>query len=141
MKAQLLKKLTNEELHLLGNITHSDIKKELESRKLKPKTEVKIGDCFYDKDEYGIYLIKITNFEGNDWFACDEIGIDKESIDCYETNYHIDAYSDWKPLNASLYESILALVKSREDAISKIKEQFDNQIRKLCQELNQNQEK
>lgn len=29
----------------------------------------------------------------------------------------------------------------REDAISKIGEQFDNQIRKLCQELNQNQEK
>lgn len=29
----------------------------------------------------------------------------------------------------------------REDAISKIIEQFDNQIRKLCQELNQNQEK
>lgn len=133
----LLKKLTNEELHLLGNITLSDIKKELESRKSK----FKIGDCFYNEDCDGIYLIKTTIFEHDNWFTCDKIIIDEESVDYYEVSYHIDAYSDWKPLDASLYENILALVKSREDAISKIKEQFDNQIRKLCQELNQNQEK
>lgn len=109
--------------------------------KPKKQLECKVGDCFYTKEDTSIYLIKTTNFEGNNWFTCDKISIDEEGIDYYDVSYHIDVYSDWKPLDASLYESILALVKSREDAVAKVMEQFDNQIRKLCQELKQNQEK
>lgn len=139
MKTQLLKKLTNEELQLLDSITHSDIKKELKSR--KPKTEVEIGDCFYTKECSSIYLIKTTNFERDSWFTCNEIGINERGVDYYDASHYIDDFSDWKPLDASLYESISALINSREDAVDKVVEQFDNQIRKLCQELKQNQEK
>ena len=139
MKTQLLKKLTNEELQLLDSITYSDIKKELKSR--KPKTEAEIGDCFYTEEYSSIYLIKTTNFERDNWFTCDEIGINENGVDYYEASHYIDDFSDWKPLDASLYESISALINSREDAVDKVVEQFDNQIRKLCQELKQNQEK
>lgn len=139
MKKVFLSKLTEEELHLLDNITHSDIKKELESRKPKHKT-VEIGDCFYTKEYSSIYLIKTTIFERDNWFTCNEIGINEKGVDYYDASHYIDDFSDWKPLDASLYESISALVNSREDAVDKVVEQFDNQIRKLCQELNQNQE-
>ena len=148
MKAQLLKKLTNEELHLLGNVTHSDIIEELESRKpRKPKLVIKIGDCFYAKDCVGnLSLIKITGIEqGNGWFNCDEICIevdefDHTEVDYFDASYHIDDASDWESINASLYENVLTLVNAREDAVTKILEQFNGQIRKLCQEVNQNQE-
>ena len=149
MKAQLLKKLTNEELHLLGNVTHSDIIEELESRKpRKPKLVIKIGDCFYAKDCVGnLSLIKITGIEqGNGWFNCDEICIevdefDHTEVDYFDASYHIDDTSDWVPINASLYENALTLINTREDAVTKVLEPFNSQIRKLCQELNQNQEK
>lgn len=144
MKAQLLKKLTNEELHLLGNVTHSDIIEELESRKPKINNiSVNIGDCFYSIyiDFNTIYLIKVTDIEGGTDLTCNEISIDDDEIDYYDTSYHIDDTSNWKSLDINLYENILALLNSREDAISKIEEQFNGQIRKLCQEVNQNQEK
>ena len=143
MKAQLLKKLTNEELHLLSNVTHSDIIEELESRKpRKPKLVIKIGDCFYTKDSVGdISLIKITGIEDNWWFSCSEIGIDRDVIDYYNVNYHIEDTSDWVPINGSLYENVLTLIIERGDAVAKVAEQFNGQIRKLCQEVNQNQEK
>ena len=144
MKAQLLKKLTNEELHLLGNVTHSDIIKELESRKPKINNiSVNIGDCFYsiDIDSNIIYLIKVTDIEDGTCLTCNEISIDDDEIDYYDISYHIDDTSDWKSFDINLYENILALLNSREDAISKIEEQFNGQIRKLCQEVNQNQEK
>lgn len=138
MKKEFLNKLTEEELKLLDSITYSDIKKELKSR--KPKTEAEIGDCFYTKEYSSIYLIKTTNFERDNWFTCDEIGINENGVDYYEASHYIDDFSDWEPLDASLYESISALINSREDAVDKVVEQFDNQIRKLCQELKQNQE-
>ena len=144
MKAQLLKKLTNEELHLLGNVTHSDIIEELESRKPKINNiSVNIGDCFYsiDIDSNIIYLIKVTDIEDGTYLTCNEISIDDDEIVYYDTSYHIGDTSDWKSLDINLYENILALLNSREDAISKIEEQFNGQIRKLCQEVNQNQEK
>lgn len=143
MKASLLKKLTNEELKLLTDITHSDIIEELESRKpRKPMLVINIGDCFYTKDSVGnIFLIKITGIEDDKWFSCNEIGVDRFDIDYYNVSYHIDDTSDWKSINASLYENVLTLVNAREDAVTKVIEQFDNQIRKLCQEVNQNQEK
>ena len=143
MKAQLLKKLTNEELHLLSNVTHSDIIEELESRKpRKPKLVIKIGDCFYTKDSVGdISLIKITGIEDNWWFSCSEISIDRDVIDYCNVNYHIEDTSDWVPINGSLYENVLTLIIERGDAVAKVAEQFNGQIRKLCQEVNQNQEK
>lgn len=148
MKAQLLKKLTNEELHLLGNVTHSDIIEELESRKpRKPKLVINIGDYFYTKDSVGnISLIKIIGIEDDEWFYCDEISIEADEsghaeVGYYDISYHMDDTSDWEPINANLYENVLILVNAREDAVTKIIEQFDSQIRKLCQEVNQNQEK
>lgn len=143
MKTQLLNKLTIEELHILGSITRSDIIEALESRKPKINNiSVNIGDCFYsiDIDFNTIYLMKVTDTEDGTYLTCNEISIDDDEIDHYDTSYHIDTTSDWKSLDINLYENILALLDSREDAISKIGEQFDNQIRKLCQELNQNQE-
>lgn len=148
MKAQLLKKLTNEELHLLGNVTHSDIIEELESRKSrKPMLVINIGDCFYTKDCVGnLSLIKITGIEENTgWFNCDEIctevdEFDHIEVDYFDANYHVDDTSDWIPIDASLYENALTHINSREDTIEKISNQFNKQIRELCQEVNQNQE-
>lgn len=142
MKTSLLKKLTNEELKLLGSITRSDIIEELESRKpRKPKLVINVGDCFYTKDSVGdVSLIKITCIENDGWFNCNEIGIDRDVIDYYNVSYHIDDTSDWVPINGSLYENVLTLIIERGDAVTKVAEQFDNQIRKLCQEVNQNQE-
>jgi hypothetical protein len=109
----------------------------------KPKKllKCKIGDCFYVKDCVGdVSLIKIINIEDHGWFYCREISVGKNDIDYYDVSYHIDDTSDWVPINASLYENVLTLVNAREDAVAKVIEQFDNQIRKLCQEVNQNQE-
>lgn len=142
MKTSLLKKLTNEELKLLGSITRSDIIEELASRKpRKPKLVINVGDYFYTKDSVGdASLIKITGIEDNWWFSCSEIGIDRDVIDYYNVSYHIEDTSDWVPINGSLYENVLTLIIERGDAVTKVAEQFDNQIRKLCQEVNQNQE-
>lgn len=114
----------------------------------KPKKLIKgeVGDCFYAKDCVGnLSLIKITGIEDNGWFNCDEIYIevdefDHTDVDYFDVSYHIDDTSDWAPINASLYENVLTLVNTREDAVTKVIEQFDNQIRKLCQGVNQNQE-
>ena len=141
MKTSLLKKLTNEELKLLGSITRSDIIEEIKSRK-PHKLVINVGDYFYTKDSVGdASLIKITGIEDNWWFSCSEIGIDRDVIDYYNVSYHIDDTSDWVPINGSLYENVLTLIIERGDAVTKVFEQFDNQIRKLCQEVNQNQEK
>lgn len=142
MKTQLLNKLTIEELHLLGSITRSDIIEELESRKpRKPKLVINVGDCFYTKDSVGdASLIKITGIEDDGWFSCSEISVDRDVIDYYNVSYHIEDTSDWVPINGSLYENVLTLIIERGDAVAKVIEQFDNQIRKLCQEVNQNQE-
>ena len=140
MKASLLKKLTNEELKLLGSITRSDIIEELESRKPR-KLVINVGDYFYTKDSVGdASLIKITGIEDNWWFSCSEISVDRDVIDYYNVSYHIDDTSDWIPINGILYEKVLSLIIERGDAVNKVFEQFDNQIRKLCQEVNQNQE-
>ena len=115
--------------------------------KPKKQLECKVGDCFYTKDCVGnLSLIKITGIEqGNGWFNCDEICIevdefDHTEVDYFDASYHIDNTSDWAPINASLYENVLTLVNAREDAVTKVLEQFNGQIRKLCQELKQNQE-
>lgn len=110
----------------------------------KPKKQLKceVGDCFYTKDGVGnIFLIKIIDIEDSEWLYCDKISIDHTKVNHYNRNYHIDDILCWAPINASLYENILILINAREDAVAKVMEQFDNQIRKLCQELKQNQEK
>ena len=110
----------------------------------KKTIKIKVGDCFCAKDCLGnISLIKVISVDDHDWFYCDEISIDIDEhadIDYYDVSYHIDDFSNWKPIDANLYENALILVNSREDAVTKVIEQFDNQIRKLCQEVNQNQE-
>lgn len=113
----------------------------------KKQLECEVGDCFYTKDCVGnLSLIKIIGIEqGNGWFNCDEICIevdefDHTEVDYFDASYHIDDASDWESINASLYENVLTLVNAREDAVTKVLEQFNGQIRKLCQEVNQNQE-
>lgn len=114
----------------------------------KKQLECKVGDCFYTKDCVGnLSLIKIIDIEEyNGWFICDEICIevdefDHTEVDYFDVNYPVDDTLDWVSINASLYENVLTLVNSREDAVTKVLEQFNSQIRQLCQEVNQNQEK
>lgn len=113
----------------MTSITHNDVIAEKNNRK-PPKKRFEVGDCFIYRDNVNeLYLIKVTAEEHNNWFTCDEISINEHDIDYYDVSYHLDEYSDWEPLDPSIYDKVLALVNAREEAVSKIIEQFDKQIR------------
>lgn len=135
-KEEFLKSLTEEQLKLLDRITHTNIINEIKRRNPKPCQEVKVGDCFFYKDELGsIYLIKVTEEEGNDWFACFEVSIEEGIANSYDVNYHIDHCSDWKSIDSKVYDKILALVNVKEDTVNKLASEFDKQIIELCSNL------
>jgi hypothetical protein len=144
-KQEFLENLTEEQLNLLGAITDKDVTQELKKRNLKTPIEVKVGDCFIYRNDYDdIYLTKVMNhtpdFYGQ-YFGCEEISIDSHDVDSYEVNYHIDDFSEHDRIDSEIFNKIAASVDTRDNAIGKVCEEFDNQIRELCSTLLNTQNK
>ena len=144
-KQEFLNKLSEEELHLLGSITHTNIINELNKRNTKTPIEVKVGDCFvYKNDCNDIYLTKVVScnhyFDGQ-YFNCDEISIDSNDIDSYEVDYHIDDFEEYDRIDSEIFDKIETLVNNRDNTVDKISEEFNKQIRELCSTLLNTQNK
>lgn len=138
-KQEFLSKLSEEELHLLGSITHTNIINELNKRNTKTPIEVKVGDCFVYRNDYGdIFLTKVMICSPIDvqYFNCEEISIESHDIDSYEVDYTIDDFEEHDRIDSEIFDKIEALVNSRDNALDKIGKEFDKQIRELWTSLN-----
>ena len=138
-KQEFLKTLSEEQLNLLGAITGRDVMQELKKRSLKTPIEVNVGDCFVCINDYGdICLTKVIKctpedhyFDGQ-YFDCAEISIDSHDIDMYAMNYYIDDFEECDRIDSEIFDKIAALVNTRDNAMDKICEEFDKQIKELC---------
>lgn len=131
-KQELLKKLTNEELKFLSNITSDDIKNEMESRNIK---DVEIGSCFCFKYEDVIFLIKVINLK-NALYVCEEISIESDNTtDIYTSGYCYDDIKSYTYINPEFYTKVVNILKEKQEAIDKIIAKFDNNIVKILKEL------
>ena len=147
-KQEFLKTLSEEQLNLLGAITGRDVMHELKRRNLKTPIEVKVGDCFIYRNDYDdIYLTKVIDcspdedYFDNQYFGCEEISIDSHDVDSYEVNYYIDDFSEHDRIDSEIFDEIAASINSRDDAVNKICEEVNNQIRELCSTLLNTQNK
>lgn len=142
-KQEFLETLTEEQLNLLRDITDKDVMQELEKHNLKKiPIEVKVGDCFiYINDYDGRYLTKVISRTNDQYFDCEEISIDNYNIDIYEVNYYINDFEKHDRIDSEIFNKIAALVDTRDDAIGKICEEFNKQIRELCSTLLNTQNK
>lgn len=140
-KQEFLSKLSHEELLILRDIMSCEITREINKRNTKTSIEIKVGDCFISRNDYDdIYLTKVISctpedhhFDGQ-YFDCVEISIDSHDIDAYEINYYIEDFSEHDRIDSEIFDKIETLVNNRDNAIDKIREEFDKQIRELCQE-------
>ena len=148
-KQEFLNKLSHEELLLLRDmISSNDITREIKSRNLKTPIEIKVGDCFiYKNDCNDIYLTKVVSctpsnpyFDGQ-YFNCEEIGIDSNDIDSYEVDYYLDDFAEYDRIDSEIFNKIETLVNNRDNALDKICEEFNKQIRELCSTLLNTQNK
>ena len=145
-KQEFLNKLSYEELLLLKDIMSCDITREINKR--NTPIEVKIGDCFVCRNDYGdICLTKVVSctpedhhFDGQ-YFDCTEISIDSHDIDMYGMNYYIDDFVECDRIDSEIFDEIAALVNSRDDAIDKICEGVNREIREVCSTLLNTQNK
>lgn len=148
-KQEFLNKLSHEELLLLRDMVSScDVTRELKKRNTKSSIEVKVGDCFVYRNECDeIFLTKVVNcspdydhYDGQ-YFECEEISIDSNNIDRYGADYYIGDFEEHDRTDSEIFDKIAALVNSKDDAVNKICEQFDKQIRELCSTLLNTQNK
>ena len=138
-KQEFLNKLSHEELLLLKDIMSCEITREINKRNTKTPIEVNVGDCFVYINDYGdMCLTKVTNrtpedhhFDGQ-YFDCAEISIDSHDIDMYAMNYYIDDFEEYDRIDSEIFDKIAALVNTRDNAMDKVCEEFDKQIRELC---------
>lgn len=145
-KQEFLSKLSKEELDLLRDMEPGEINREFHKRNTKP-IEIKVGDCFICRNNYeGIYLTKIINYiPGNskfcEYFECEEISIGGQNISIYEITYYLDGIEGHDRIDSEIFDKIAALVNTRDNAIDKVCEEFDKQIRELCSTLLNTQNK
>ena len=135
-KQEFLNKLSHEELLLLRDMVSSyDVTRELNKRNTKTPIEVKVGDCFVYRTDYGdIFLTKVINCNPTDvqYFDCDEISIEDHEIDMYDTENLIEDFEEHDRIDSEIFDKIATLVNNRDNTVDKICEEFDKQIRELC---------
>ena len=141
-KQEFLNKLSHEELLLLRDIMSCDITKEINKRNTKTPIEIKVGDCFvYKNDCNDIYLTKVVSYAPSNpyfdeqYFNCEEISIDSNDIDSHEVDYYLDDFEECDRIDSEIFDKIGALVNTRDNAIDKVCEEFNDQIRELCSTL------
>lgn len=141
-KQEFLNKLSHEELLILRDIMSCEITREINKRNKKTSIEVKVGDCFICRSDYGdIYLTKVVSYTPEDhhfdgqYFDCVEISIDSHDIDMYAINYYIDDFEECDRIDSEIFDKIEALVNNRDNTVDKICEEFNKQIRELCSTL------
>lgn len=136
-KQEFLETLTEEQLNLLRDITDKDVMQELEKQNSKKiPIEVNVDDCFiYINDYNSRCLTKVISRTNDQYFDCEEISIDNYNIDIYEVNYYINDFEKHDRIDSEIFNKIAALVNTRDDAVYKICEEFNKQIRELCSTL------
>jgi hypothetical protein len=106
-----------------------------EQRKREEKTfPYKVGDCFCKYDYNAVFLLKVINI-GDNWFACEEIGIEDGIIDIYTWDYCYEDFEYCTSINPDFYTKVLNIIKEKQETVDKIIAKFDNNIAKILIEL------
>lgn len=143
-KQEFLNKLSHEELLLLRDIMSCEITRELNKRNTKTPIEIKVGDCFVYRNDYGdIFLTKVINCSPTytQYFDCEEISIDDHEIDMYGADNLIEDFEEHDRIDPEIFDKIETLVNNRDNTVDKICKEFDKQIRELCSTLLNTQNK
>ena len=147
-KQEFLNKLSHEELLILKDIMSCEIIREINKRNTKTSIEVKVGDCFiYINDYDHIYLTKVISYTSEDhhfdgqYFNCEEISVDSNDIDIYKITYYLEDFEEHDRIDSEIFDEIADSINSRDDAIDKICEGVNRQIRELCSTLLNTQNK
>ena len=121
-----------------------EITKELNKRNTKIPIEIKVGDCFVYRNDYGdIFLTKVINCSPTytQYFDCEEISIDDHEIDMYSTDNLIEDFEEHDRIDSEIFDKVATLVNNRDNTVDKICEEFNKQIRELCSTLLNTQNK
>ena len=130
-KEEFLKRLSNEELEFIGSITHTELMREIESRKPKVEHVDICGNYYYRKAYGGLYLIQVIKLDGDDWYEVKEISIEGNEVVDYEASYEYEDLINYKPLDPKIYNLVMSKIKERDDTL----DIFNNQIREIIETL------
>jgi hypothetical protein len=134
-KKDFLEKLSYEELEIIDNITHSELMRAIEAKKPRiPKAErVDISGNYYYYKAYDntLYLIQVVEPDGDDWYKVNEIPIEEDEVDEYESSYEYKDLICYKPLDPKIYNLVRSRIRERDIAICNL----NNQIREIIETL------
>ena len=109
----------------------------------KKQLECEIGDCFIELENNGFTLYKITNCDDNN-VEYDAIVINNIHDNIRQYNHYISrefALERFKPIDKEIFNQVKKICDDLETQIKYMHKGAIVMIKKLCQEVNQNQEK
>ena len=109
----------------------------------KKQLECEIGDCFIELENNGFTLYKITNCDDKD-VAFDAIVINNLHDNICQYDHYISresALECFKPIDKEIFNQVKKICDDLETQIKYMHKGAIVMIKKLCQEVNQNQEK
>ena len=109
----------------------------------KKQLECEIGDCFIELENNGFTLYKITNCDDKD-VAFDAIVINNLHDNICQYDHYISrefALERFKPIDKEIFNQVKKICDDLETQIKYMHKGAIVMIKKLCQEVNQNQEK
>ena len=104
--------------------------------------ECEIGDCFIELENNGFTLYKITNCDNKD-IAFDAIVINNLHNNICQYDHYISrefALERFKPIDKEIFNQVKKICDDLETQIKYMHKGAIVMIKKLCQEVNQNQE-
>jgi len=116
---ELLKKMDNDELEVLKEVTEERIERELYTRTWEVRKKYKIGECFinFDKELNCAWLYKVIDYQNLD-VCCEKIFIHKTNIVMHQERCSIYEISRMDKMDKDLYEEIRQCVKDYIDTVS-----------------------
>lgn len=116
---ELLKKMDNDELEVLKEVTEERIERELYTRTWEVRKKYKIGECFinFDKALNCAWLYKVIDYQNLD-ICCEKIFIHKTNIVLHQERCSIYEISRMDKMDKDLYEEIRQCVKDYIDTVS-----------------------
>ena len=108
----------------------------------KKQLECEIGDCFIELENNGFTLYKITNCDDKD-VAFDAIVINNLHDNICQYDHYISrefALKCFKPIDKEIFNQVKKICDDLETQIKYMHKGAILIIKKLCQEVNQNQE-
>lgn len=116
---ELLKKMDNDELEVLKEVTEERIERELYTRTWEVRKKYKIGECFinFDKALNCAWLYKVIDYQNLD-ICCEKLFIHKTNIVLHQERCSIYEISRMDKMDKDLYEEIRQCVKDYIDTVS-----------------------